>query len=407
MRKGFFDTSETQAESSHGGLPRCGECGLKKGIHCPQMPPHGEGKKKILVLAQSPGSEEDRRGTQLVGPAGKLARDLFARAGINLYEDCRRLNAVNCHPRDEEIKYKHVQSCRPTVWNELKENPPDIIIPMGKEAMQSIYAHRYLGDPWGFGGVFRWRGWTIPDQKLKAWVCPVLHPSYILRNGGKNDVSWKIAVDDMFRISELLGVPVPDYSDDDSRIEILWNRREIRRLFRWISDSKYPVMFDYETTGLKPERKGHRILTCSVSACGTKAFSFPVKGSEDILADWLTSTVPKTAANMKFEDRWTKACLGVSPRNWSHDTTLMTHFLDNRTAVTSLKFQTAVNFGRYDYDSHVEKYKRPSKEEVAVWGSNSFNSLHEMDPEELMLYGGLDSLYAKRLQLIQKENMYS
>ena len=62
------------------------------------MPVTGEGRLKILILAEAPGEQEDAQNTQLIGPAGQVLRKTLAGFGVDLDRDCRKTNAVRCRP---------------------------------------------------------------------------------------------------------------------------------------------------------------------------------------------------------------------------------------------------------------------------------------------------------------------
>ena len=74
------------------------------------------------------------------------------------------------------------------------------------------------------------------------------------------------------------------------------------------------------------------------------------------------------------------------------------HVLDNRPGITGLKFQAYVNMGQPPYDDKVGSYLKSA-------GSSIPNRIHEVDPKELLLYGGLDSLLEFRLAKIQMRRM--
>ena len=65
------------------------------GVHCklhtqcmsPRMEYTGDGRLRILVVAEAPGEEEDRRGIQLVGKSGKLLRTTLELMGLDLDKD--------------------------------------------------------------------------------------------------------------------------------------------------------------------------------------------------------------------------------------------------------------------------------------------------------------------------------
>ena len=49
----------------------CSQCGLFTKCHSPKMEMHGEGKKEILLILETGGRVEDRRGEQLTGDKKK------------------------------------------------------------------------------------------------------------------------------------------------------------------------------------------------------------------------------------------------------------------------------------------------------------------------------------------------
>jgi len=73
------------------------------------------------------------------------------------------------------------------------------------------------------------------------------------------------------------------------------------------------------------------------------------------------------------------------------------HILDNRPGVTSLKFQTYINFGIIDYESEVSPYLKA----VDSKNGNALNRIFEADEKKLMEYCSLDSIYEYRLAMWQ------
>ena len=104
----------------------------------------------------------------------------------------------------------------------------------------------------------------------------------------------------------------------------------------------------------------------------------------------------KVASNLKFEERWTRAKLGYSVAGWAWDTMLAAHCLDNRSGITSIKFQAFVLLGIADYASHIEPYLKTKY-------SNELNRIEELDEDELLLYNGLDSLLEYKVMEKQRE----
>jgi len=155
--------------------------------------------------------------------------------------------------------------------------------------------------------------------------------------------------------------------------------------------------FDYETTGLKPHKNGHRIPYLSFCTGGV-AYSFPLQHKDffttleqnnlcDLVREILThQNIIKLAHNCKFEDMWTGIILGVLPSPWGMDTILAAHIFDNRRQFTGLKFQTYCHLGIPPYDSCVSGY-------LSGDTSNSFNKVEQIPVKDALTYSALDSKY--------------
>jgi DNA polymerase I-like protein with 3'-5' exonuclease and polymerase domains len=189
--------------------------------------------------------------------------------------------------------------------------------------------------------------------------------------------------------------PVIEVIED---LEVLYS---IKDTFAW----------DLETNSLKAQSEKSKIISCAIADTADHAFVFmmPEKRSQRIpLTDLLTNPdIGKVAHNMKFEGTWAKEKLGVEVQGWVHDTMLMCHTLDNRQGITSLKFQTLVNFGIFDYSSMTEPYL----EGIEKKNGNSLNRIEEListydGKQQLLKYNALDAVYEYRLWKLQElENL--
>jgi len=360
----------------------------------------GEGRKKILFVAEAPGEKEDRRNKQLIGDSGQLLRKILRRQYIDLDKDCRKINAVNCRPpKNREPSDDEIAFCRPNVFNEIKTFQPHIIVLLGKTAIKSVIGSFWKKD---LGTVTSWRGWTIPDRTLNVWLCPTLHPSYVQGSGGEDHVSHLILEQDIKKFVSLIDKPLPNFHDESQDVEIMVNERDIhlylRDVFRQRSEW---ISFDYETTGLKPHAEGHEIVSCAISdEKRTGAFLAHYKTTQTSLIRILRNgIIKKSAHNLKFEQNWTRSIYGCTVEGWMWDSQIAAHILDNRELITSLKFQTYVNFGVADYDSHIKPYLQGMEKNNA----NSFNRIHELSKTELLTYNGLDSIYGRMLTEVQMQ----
>lgn len=386
--QGFFPSSTLVARQPLSLLPKCGSCKLFETCKSPKMKVDGRGKKKILVIGEAPGRDEDSEGKPFVGVSGRLLADTMTRYGVDLRRDCWITNALICRPpnnrtpTDAEVDY-----CRPNITRVLREYEPEKIILLGLPAVVSVLSQLWKEDE--LGTMTRWAGWRIPCQRPNAWLCPTWHPSFVLRaqKEKKRNTELMYFRQHIRRALELEGRPwdvVPDYA---SQIKCIYDDEEARRAIVGMiafGSEKKPMAIDYETNMLKPDSDEHRIVSCSISD-GKTTIAYPWRGqARKETGVFLRSPIPKIAANMGFEERWTIAEFGHGVNNWWRDIMLRAHVIDNRRHITSLKFQSFVMFGTEDYDHHIKQFlkgKNPNKP----------NNIKEIDLKDLLRYNGLDA----------------
>ena len=393
---GFFTNSDIQKIPQRIGnkLPQCGKCGLSKNCISPKMEPTGTGKRKILFVAEAPGEKEDRQGIQLIGDAGIILRQSLKSIGVDL-NDCWKTNAVICHP-EKKLEPYMVSCCRPNLLKTIERLKPSVIIILGSTALQSLLYKSWKKD---VGPLTRWVGWHIPSTEYNCWLCPTYHPSYIIRM--REDPQLIKEFENHLRSAIGLENKKPnplDIQELKKEIELIESPRKALPRMQDMSTKKGTLAFDYETSGLKPERKEQHIASVSFCLNGEDTFAFPYhRKHKKILTEILISkNLRKVAANIKYEDRWSKAIIGCRVKNWYWDTMLMSHMLDNRKQITSLKFQAFVQFGISDYDSHLQHL-------LTSKYSNTMNQINKIPIQDLLLYNGLDSLLEYKLMVRQRE----
>lgn len=334
--------------------------------------------------------------------SGEISKDCYAVLPIleeyGLVENSDSIPCLACPTG--KLKTKQLEYCHNYLLASIEKVKPKVIIPLGKNA---IYAA--LKPYWGKGFsqqpkedvvVGRWRGFQIPLAEYGAWVCPTYSPTLVGAQKIKNPVMDKYFLHDIRNALAKLDAPFPDavkdsdtelFFDDDEAIEA------IEKLVRRGTD----FSFDYETTGLKPERDCMGIVSCAI-ADDYECFSFLMTPSTTAAFKVaLCGPQGKIAANNKFEQRWTKAKLGIDVGNWKWDVVLAQFVLDNRTGTNSVKFQSFVRFGVHGYDSAVEKYIKVAGEEFVEHGANGMNRMLECPVPILLKYNALDALLEHRL----------
>ncbi len=408
--RGFFDKTNVIQQVSYRsekGIHSCVSCGLYREVLHPRIEPYGEFEKKVMIIGEAPGEEEDKRGKPWQGQAGRTLKLELCRIGVNLFKDCISLNAINCRPVDKNggnrppTEYE-ISCCRLKVISAIKRYKPKVIILLGNAPLSSVIGHKWRRS---LGGITKWAGWAIPDRDFQAWVCPTFHPSFIMRQEEENEtrIIWRSHLEQAFSKAE---EPFPDYPDEEDCVEVTNDTEGV--LKGLIKQQPEFLAFDIEATGLKPYNKDvHEIVCISFCAEHDKAYCVPAPKTEKeicLLKELLEHPkIGKIAANMKYEDTWMNVIYGISPNPWKFDTVLGAHILDNRQGITSLKFQAYVHFGVVGYDEFVSPYLKSS----SSYEPNEVKRLVQ-DPEsfrQLMIYCGMDSLLTYRLAELQMKEL--
>ena len=394
---GFFDDDEVESGDPRAlVVPQCGACGLYAGCKSPYMPVTGKGHRGVLIVAEAPGRNEDERGVQLIGKAGKELRSQLDLLGVDLDGDCWKTNAVICRPEDNKLPPKAIEYCRPNLNKTLDELQPKVVVLLGAPAVESL-----LGPEWGssIGKLGRWVGWRIPLQSRNMWICPTYHPSYILREGFKPLTTWfRNHLEAAFELDGRPWKEVPDYK---SKVRIEKDPKTAARLIRLMASKhpEVPIAFDYETDRMKPDHPEASIYSCSICWGGDHTLAYPWVGEAiEATSEVLRSPVRKIGANIKFEQRWTIAKLGHRVRNWWWDCMQAAHICDCREGITSVKFQGFVRLGFPYWAGKIDSFLREKS-------GNKQNRIRQANLNDLLLYNGLDSITEYHIAMSQRKEL--
>lgn len=408
--KGFFSTENMSKIRIEGSS--CFSCKLFKEVQSPKMPVSGEGNKSIFILGEGPGRTEDLKNTQFVGDAGDFLRTKLTERGLALDGDFWKDNAIRCRATDkkgenrkpEKKELSYCKSNWETAVNQLK---PKFIWLLGAAAVESYCLNRFSKNK-----ITLWRGLCIPDYKYGAWVLPMYHPSFAMRKQ-EDEIIQSVYDRDLDHAVSCLDLkPVGDRPDIERCVIKLTTFDQVCDELEHILKVEPEVLvFDYETTGLKPYSKGHKIASVSFCHEEHRAYSFPYEYNNhwtplmlrQIKKRWrdiLTNpNIGKVAQNSKYEYNWSWSIFGVEPVNWKSCTMNTTHILDNRKEFTGLKFQAFVRYGIEEYDKHTKPYLEAN--------NGRFNRVMEIPLQDLLLYNGLDSLLTYWLFLDQQSELDS
>lgn len=398
--RGFFAASTLVSSPKVGagaGVARCGVCRLYSKCANPKLPISGAGRKRILIVLDSPTRSEDFTGKPVSGETGALLKAELSKVGVDLMRDCWVTYAINCHiPKGEEDSAQ-VLHCRPNVLKAVRELDPTVVLTFGFAAMRSLVGHTWRED---VGELERWVGYQIPAQALNVWICPMWGLQRYMERKQKDKVLSihfnKFLKAAVRKCSDKPWDVVPDWK---SEVEIVYDSDVAAQRIRKCIELGGLTAFDYETNMLKPDWPEAEVWSASICWQGKKTFAYPWKGAAiEASREYLHSPLPKIASNLKFEDRWTRKFFGRPVRAWHWDTMVAAHVLDNRPGVTSIKFQSYVLLGMPCYNEHIEPFLESPKDKRV-------NRIAEIETRQLLLYNGLDSLLEYKAFEVQSKLM--
>jgi uracil-DNA glycosylase len=142
----------------------------------------GNPKAKLMFIGEGPGRDEDLQGEPFVGRAGQLLTDIITKGMGLRREDVYITNVVKCRPpENRNPEPDEVASCEPFLRKQIDLIRPEIIIGLGKFAVQTLLQSK------------------VPITKLRGnWhsyhgikLMPTFHPAYLLRNPGDKKLVWQ------------------------------------------------------------------------------------------------------------------------------------------------------------------------------------------------------------------------
>ncbi len=394
---GFFSEVEISSRTPAG----CGtSCTRYRSCTTAKVPLSGNGREGILIITETPLEDYELM---------RLAQTMES-LGINTTEDCWTIPAVACS--GDDVTPAEVQSCRPNVLAAITKHNPRLILMLGKTAMECVVGHsnskiafgKRKGFPLLCGKVF-------PDRAFPGtWLACAWSPSFICRKETKREYDPVVPVIWRNELEQILDVAKEPPLDRPDKVVLLLNATDTLGMLNKLAVGTKPFAFDYETTGLKPDAKGHRIVSIGFAptvACGY-AFALgttpewdPVKVAwKSIMGD---KARPQIAHNLPYEFSWTHKCFNVVPRGWAGDTQVLAHLEDSRPGHSGLKVQSYLKFGVPTYDDCVSKFIRSSHADEDRYGCNALNNMAKAPVRDMLKYNALDALYTLRLWYWYKE----
>ncbi|MGM0508864.1 MAG: uracil-DNA glycosylase [Fusobacteriota bacterium] len=167
-------------------IETCKKCPLHKKRE-KVVPGEGNLKSPIMFIAEAPGEDENKEGKPFVGKSGKLLTKIFDSVDLSR-EDVYITNMIKCHPDGNRApKENEIESCYPFLETQIALINPKVIVTVGGEATNLM-----IGDQLGKKDTITTIRGRIFDWEGEIKVIPILHPSYLLRQGStkKGSPKW-------------------------------------------------------------------------------------------------------------------------------------------------------------------------------------------------------------------------
>ena len=139
----------------------------------------GRADADLLFVGEGPGQNEDLKGEPFVGRAGQLLTQLIEGIGLTR-DDVYIANVVKCRPPgNRDPQPDEIEACAPWLDRQLVLIRPRVIVTLGNFATKLLLETKE--------GITKLRGkeFAFARAGIDATLLPTLHPSAVLRSGGK------------------------------------------------------------------------------------------------------------------------------------------------------------------------------------------------------------------------------
>jgi uracil-DNA glycosylase family 4 len=158
----------------------------------------GSPTAQLMFVGEGPGRDEDLQGEPFVGRAGKLLTQLIEGIGLTR-DEVYIANVVKCRPPgNRDPLPDEIDACSPWLDRQLELIVPAVVMTLGNFATKLLLDTKL--------GITRLRGQEFAFERagVHAVVVPTLHPSAVLRGGGKPLAETRA---DFVRVKRLLDGP--------------------------------------------------------------------------------------------------------------------------------------------------------------------------------------------------------
>lgn len=160
-------------------ISSCSRCCLCK-TKTKDVPGTGSKNARVMFIGEGPGKEEDLRGEPFVGAAGKFLTEMLSE--INYRREDVFIGNVVKHrpPNNRDPLPSEVEACWPFLKRQIQIINPDLIVFLGRHAMQRFFPTFTISKV--HGQAFR-KHWEGESRVFLA----LYHPAAALYNGGMRE----------------------------------------------------------------------------------------------------------------------------------------------------------------------------------------------------------------------------
>lgn len=138
------------------------------------------------IIGEAPGEEEEKQGIPFVGASGKLLNEALDNAGV-ARDEVFITNAYKLRPPGNDTPTQaQLDEHDEMLWDELGIRPLTACLVLGNVALGALTGLH--------GGITRRRG----KWECDGWVLPTWHPSYVLRQGGRDTFTAQEFFEDVY-----------------------------------------------------------------------------------------------------------------------------------------------------------------------------------------------------------------
>lgn len=176
-------------------IKRCNKCRLAE-TRATSLCGEGDQNAGLMLIAQAPGEQEDKKGRMFIGPSGKVLDELLKTICIDRKE-IYMTNLIKCMlPKNRKPKSDEIATCSQYLDREIELIHPEILAPLG------YYAARYLFEKYKIPLPPKKEFREVYGNVLKSddkKIIPLQHPAAVL-----HDISIKSTLVKNYRKMQVL-----------------------------------------------------------------------------------------------------------------------------------------------------------------------------------------------------------